>query len=502
MRDSSSGGPLFASRAPDTTGRGVSRRGLLKATAALSAAAASGACGRTEAAPRSALPALIAAREKMRATPGGRTVDASVTAAVRQVDLGGLVVPTWTYDGTVPGKPIRVRAGDTLRLSLRNNLPEDTSLHWHGIALRNDMDGPPKLTGPKVPKGTSTRFEFVVPDAGTYFAHPHSGLQSDRGLYFPVVVDDPADPGGYDVDEVLMLDDWLDGTGRPAQSPELAMQALQGSRRSMQMAAGAASPWGPDLGDVSYPLHLLNGRLPSDPYVVRARPGAKVRLRVVNAGADTAYRFSIEDHRLTVTHADGFPVVPVTVDELLLGMGERYDVTVTAKDGAFRMLAAAEGKPGAAAGVLRTGTGAAGGTATAPSGRLLTYADLAPDPSVRLEERPPDREVALVMRRQKGPYRWSFSGPDGQPTTVRPGERLRLVLENDTSMFHPVHVHGHTFALADEQGRGVRKDTVVVTPGQRLAIDVQADNPGRWLVHCHNLYHMEAGMMTQLDYDV
>ena len=83
-------------------------------------------------------------------------------------------------------------------------------------------------------------------------------------------------------------------------------------------------------GDVAYPLHVINGRAPSERETIDAKPGQRVRIRLINAGSDTAYRVAVGGHRLTVTHADGFPVNPVEVDTVLLGMGERYDIIVTA----------------------------------------------------------------------------------------------------------------------------------------------------------------------------
>ena len=87
-----------------------------------------------------------------------------------------------------------------------------------------------------------------------------------------------------------------------------------------------------------------------------------------------------------------------------------------------------------------------------------------------------------------------------EPLPVKAGERVRVVMTNQSMMFHPMHLHGHTFALTRPDGRGIRKDTVNVLPMQQLAVDLEADNPGQWLAHCHNVYHMELGMMTTLSY--
>lgn len=450
----------------------LTRRGLL-----LAAVAGAGGCSlrRTPGA-GSPLPALVQARERMRRSAGAQVVNARVTAAPVTVDLGGRLARTWAYDGAIPGRTIRVRAGDVLKVTVVNGLPERTSVHWHGVALRNDADGVPGLTGPAVEPGSQQVLDFTLPDPGTYFAHPHSGTQSDRGLYFPVVVEDPHEPVGYEVDETLMLDDWLDGTG--AGHPGRVLAALRAGERPAPRATDAGSPWGPELGDVSYPLHLVNGRTPTSPHVVTARPGDRVRLRVVNAGADTAYRFGVAGHSLTVTHADGWPVRHTQVDTLLLGMGERYDVLLTAADGAFAITAHPEGKPGTARAVLRTTSRRAPFRETGLAGRLLSYNDLRPLPAARLPPRAPDRQITFAMRRRPGGYNWTFGPGEDHPERVRTGERIRLVLQNDTSMFHPVHVHGHTFALTGPAGAGVRKGTVVVRPGEQLAVDLDADNPG------------------------
>lgn len=472
----------------------------------------------------------VARVEAARAT-NGRVVDVALTAAPGAVDLTGRVARTWLYNGTLPGPAVRVRPGDRLRATLTNRLPAPTTVHWHGLALRDDMDGVPGVTQEPVAPGASKTYDFIVPAAGTCFAHPHVGMQLDRGLYLPVLVDDPAEPGGYDVEAVLVLDDWVDGLGTtpdallralthagPTGSAGMADMGALGQTEAVTpaqlgIAAGLVgplsdegSPWGPVLGDVRYPLHLVSGRPPTDPLTVAATPGQKVRLRVVNAGADTAYRLAVGGHHLTVVAADGWPVVPVTVDSLLVGAGERYDVELTVGDGAFPLVAAPEGKPGLARAVLRTAAGPVPPADARPAelrGRLLSYADLAPTPAVALPARRPDRVRTLLLTGDMASYRWTLDNRDfahRRPVEVREGERLRLVFRNATAMAHPMHLHGHTFALAAGPGAGTRKDTVVVTPGQAVAVDVEAQNPGQWMLHCHNLYHGQAGMMTTLSY--
>jgi multicopper oxidase len=461
----------------------------------------------------------VAAAEVARRKSGGRLVTSRLTPRPVTLDLGGPEVSTWAYGDSAPGPLIRVRAGDLLRVEVDNQLPVSTSIHWHGLALRNDMDGVPGMTQKPIRSGGSFRYEFIAPDPGTYFYHPHSGVQLDRGLYGVLVVDDPDEPGRYDAEWIVVLDDWVDGTGR---TPDQVLAALQAAgdeesagdmhdmggmegmdHGSMGGMETMQSPLLGGAGDVAYPHYLLNGRTATDPVTLAARPGQRVRIRFVNAGSDTAFRVAVGGHRMTVTHSDGFPVVPGPTDALLIGMGERFDVTLTVADGVFPLVASAEGKNGRAAAVIRSGGGylpAADAQVPELAGQVLLGARLMADESVRMGPRSTDRRHDLVLGGTMAPYRWTINGeafPDAEALGIVQGERVRLRMVNQSMMFHPMHVHGHTFALT---GGGARKDTVVVPPMASLDVDLQADNPGQWAAHCHNIYHAETGMMTTLSY--
>lgn len=485
----------------------VSRRGLVFGSLGVLAAGALSSCGGDVAPASSRLigpdAPEVRAAERLRRTSARRVVDRKLTARPTSVDLGGRTVRTWAYDDAIPGPELRTTAGDLLRVELDNELPTTTSIHWHGLALRNDMDGVPGLTQDPIGAGSRFLYEFTTPDPGTYFFHPHTGVQLDRGLYGVLIVEDPAEPGGYDQEWVVVLDDWIDDTGRTpddvladlVSTPGMGHGGIMGETMSSTLLGGA--------GDVDYPLYLINGRTPRAPVTLAGRPGQRVRIRIVNAGSDTAFRVAIGGHRMTVTHSDGFPVRPAATDALLIAMGERYDVVVDLADGVFPLIAQAEGKAGAGLAVVRTSPGAAPPpTATVRElGRqVLLGTDLTAADSVRLDSRDVDRDLDAVLGGGMMSYRWTINGaayPDTDALVVTSGERVRLRLRNTSMMFHPMHLHGHTFAVA---GSGTRKDTVVVRPHQRLDVDLEADNPGQWALHCHNVYHAEAGMMTVLSY--
>jgi FtsP/CotA-like multicopper oxidase with cupredoxin domain len=446
---------------------------------------------------------------------GAATVTARYVASPMTWQLAGRDVSTWGYDGTLPGRALRATVGDVVEVTLDNELPVATSVHWHGLAIVNAMDGVPGVTQADIESGDSFTYRFEVPHSGTYWFHPHHGLQLERGLYAPLIVEDPDDHVAADVDYVVVLDDWLDGTGT---TPEAEYERIRAAGMEMgDMSGGmdhssmgmASSPLlGGDAGDARHEYHLINGRPLTDPATLEPAPraGDRVRLRVINASADTAYRVAVGGHRLTVTHSDGFAVQPVEVDAFLIGMGERYDVTFTVASGSWPIVAIAEGKDDRAGAVLRTSdtNGGAGVRFDAAEldGTWLRYADLAAHERVRLE--PPADVTSIPVALTGGMMMtdWGINGrPYGEhePLSLEYGAWYSLDITNDTTMWHPVHLHGHTPQIGRQPG-GARKDTVNLLPGAKTSLVFQADNPGEWMFHCHNAYHLEAGMATTVSY--
>jgi FtsP/CotA-like multicopper oxidase with cupredoxin domain len=412
------------------------------------------------------------------------------------VDLAGRTARTWGY-GTLPGPEIRLRAGDVLRVHVENELPEGTTVHWHGLAPPNAMDGVPRVTQQPIAPGETFTYEFETAVPGSFMYHAHAGMQLDRGLYGPLVVEPRSEPMAYDDEFVLMLDDWQDGlddahaqhgagTGEPGDDRDPGQEVSFGGRR--------------------YPLLIVNGRPPDDPTVVEARRGDRIRLRVMNIAADTGFRFAIAGHRLTVTHADGMPVEHVTVDALRLGMGERYDVLVdlTQPGGAWQIGVQPEGRAGWGRAVLRYRDGGAAETPPPDErpaeldARLLQYGDLLAVAPLQLPAGTPDRFYDLTL---SGTQIGGQSYPDADPLPVAEGEWVRVTMRNTSAKWHPMHLHGHHFQVLATGGRGPVKDTVSVPArGGEVTFDFLATNPGRWLFHCHNHHHMEDGMVRVVEY--
>lgn len=491
----------------------LSRRHVLFTGLGLASAGALSACGAKNtpaaapAAPNS--PLTIPSQTPLVAAPGTKTVNHVLTPRPVTLDLGGVTARTWAYDETLDAPVLRARAGDLLQVRVDNKLPTSTSVHWHGIALRQPSDGVPGVTQQPIEAGSSFTYQFVAPDPGTYFFHPHTGVQIDRGLYRPLVIDDPAEPGRYDHEWIITLDDWADGVGTSPDDILAAFKAQNGTVSSgMNHDMGGMdhgmSPLG-DAGDVTYPHYLVNGRVPAAPRTLTAKPGQKVRLRVVNASSDTIFKLALQGHRLTVTHTDGFPVTPTQASAVYLAMGERLDATITLGDGVFVLQAAPEGKKGTPArAIVRTGSGNVPAPDTRIAeldGKALLTTQLKPADSARLPDRKPDTTLDVALNGQMKPYAWGLNGKrfgEDTPLALSRGQRVRLRMTNMTMMAHPMHIHGHTWALPGSDG--LRKDTVLMRPMETVEADLQADNPGTWMLHCHNIYHAELGMMTTLRY--
>lgn len=488
------------------TSTGVTRRRFI--VGGLVAGVGLVSCGRSTPDSPHAPPDLSAAIARTEAARprSGHTVTAALTPRETTVDLGGVNVRTLAYGDTVPGPLIRANVGDEIAVTVRNDLDHPTSVHWHGIALRNDMDGAEPAT-PNVAAGQSFTYRFTAPRSGTYWAHPHTGLDADYGLYTPVIVDDPRDRGDYDAEWIVVLDDWTAGVGP---SPRQVFDGLR-DRRMGQMPmtrdGSSSSLLGGAAGDVNYPYYLANGRIAAAPTSFAATPGQRIRIRLVNAASDTAFRVALAGHAMTVTHTDGFPVIPTQVDSVLIGMGERYDVIVTAGDGSFPLVAAAEGKNVVARALLTTAAGTAPEPGFLPgelTGRVGTVDRFAAAPEADLHLGRTDVELPATLSGGMMGYDWAVNASGGgrrPPLSVTQGQSATLTFVNNTMMWHPMHLHGHTFQVVNQDGSpGARKDTVIVLPRRSVRVNFAADNPGIWMLHCHNTYHQSAGMMTSVDY--
>ncbi|QGY80250.1 copper resistance system multicopper oxidase [Sphingorhabdus lacus] len=290
--------------------------------------------------------------------------DISLRIARQTMRVDGKVSRAIGINGTVPAPLIRLREGQNVRLSVTNDLDEDSSIHWHGLILPFQMDGVPGVSFPGIKPRSTFVYEFPVVQSGTYWYHSHSGLQEQLGHYGPIVIDPKGpDPVGYDREHIVVLSDHSE------LSPEAIFRKLKVNPGHFNMQrqtlggllAGKDQPlkdrleWGAmrmdptDVADVNGSTYnfLVNGYGPKDNWTALFEPGERVRLRIINAAAMTIFNVRIPGLRMTIVQADGLNVRPVTVDEFQMGVAETYDVIVTPTDDrAYTLVAEANDRSG------------------------------------------------------------------------------------------------------------------------------------------------------------
>jgi FtsP/CotA-like multicopper oxidase with cupredoxin domain len=212
-----------------------------------------------------------------------------LNAAKAEVNLGkGPAFVAWAYNGQVPGPEIRVREGEIIRVVLKNELPEETSIHWHGVPVPNPMDGVPGITQKGVTPGETFTYEFEARPAGTYIYHSHAGYQLDQGLYGALVIEPSRQTRSYDREYTLLLEDWVmrDGGGvaRTRRRPPTRMMhhGMMGRRRDF------APTDGPLLEPV-YDGYGVNGKLYPEIEPLTVNKGERIKLRLSNPSSATIY---------------------------------------------------------------------------------------------------------------------------------------------------------------------------------------------------------------------
>ncbi|KGB56025.1 Copper-resistance protein CopA precursor [Sphingopyxis sp. LC81] len=290
--------------------------------------------------------------------------DITLRIARQTMRIDGKISRAIGINGTVPAPLVRLKEGQTARLTVVNDLDEDSSIHWHGLILPFQMDGVPGVSFPGIKPRSKFVYEFPVVQSGTYWYHSHSGLQEQLGHYGPIVIDPAgADPIGYDREHVVVLSD------HSQLSPEAIFRKLKVNPGHFNMQrqtlsgllAGKDQPlkeridWGKmrmdptDVADVNGSTYtfLVNGHGPRDNWTALFSPGERVRLRIVNASAMTIFNVRIPGLRMTVVQADGLNVVPTEIDEFQIAVAETYDVIVTpVEDRAYTLVAEANDRSG------------------------------------------------------------------------------------------------------------------------------------------------------------
>ena len=408
----------------------------------------------------------------------------------------------WSYDGKIPGPMIRVPRGGRVKRRLVNALDVPTSIHWHGIRIENAMDGVAGLTQDAVPPGERFDYDFAVPDAGTYWYHAHTNSmeQVGRGLSGVLIVDEESPPD-VDRDEVLMLDDWL-------LDPETG-GFVEPFAHPMMMSHGGRT--GNLLG--------VNGQYA---YAMQARSGERLRLRLINAANARIFVLRLQGMAGWTVALDGMPMAApeAVADEIVIAPAQRVDliVDVTAAEGdAAGLLMSMQDDSWEA--LVEMAVAGRAAPREAPPTPLPANPNTAPPDLSGARSFELAMEGGAMAGMESATYKgerlgfraliergqfWALSGQAGLAdtpfATFRRGEVARVRLTNQTAFPHAMHLHGMHFREVRPDGSlGPLRDTILSVPQQPLEIAFTADNPGKWLLHCHMLAHAAAGMNTWIE---
>ncbi len=464
-------------------------------------------------------------------------------------------------NGQIPAPTLEFEEGDEAEIVVRNQLPDDElSLHWHGILLPPEMDGVSYVSTAPILKGQSHVFRFKLRQSGTYWYHSHTNVQEQKGVFGAFVVHPKKEPFPAEHDVVVLLSDWSDEDawdilknlrkdGDYYLHKKNTVRSLWGALQEGKLSAYFQNEWermgGMDYSDVGYDAFLMNGKIA--PQLSQARKGQKVRLRIINAAASSYFLVRLGQSPMKVIAADGLPIQPVYARELQMGMAETYDVLFEVPDQKnFELSAYAQDGTGKASGWIGSGErvetlprdapelyasmnhsghggqgghsmhgmhdrhamprhgGGAAGSQASSAVETLTVDQLRAIAPTEFSSKIPVAETKLVLGGDMERYVWHINGKaihQDRNIDVREGDVIRFVFQNETMMHHPMHLHGHFFRVLTEQGDySPLKHTVDVPPHGSRTIEFLANEPGQWMLHCHNLYHMKNGMSRVVKY--
>ena len=449
----------------------------------------------------------------------------TLTAERATANVGPGIVDAWTLNGTLPSPTLRARQGDTARIRLVNQLPEETILHWHGLAVPYEADGHPRW---QIHPGQTYDYEFrIVNRAGTYWYHPHTHMrtaaQTYQGMGGLFIVEDEEE-GSYELPRgereipLIVQDKRLGGGLSLAYEPGMGPDMMMGYLGDTPFGNGVANP------------------------TVEVRR-ARYRLRILNACNARILELGLSNgDPMTLIGSDGgLLAAPVPVDRIMLGPAERADVVVdfSARPPGERVMLRSHAfqipgmMMGMGMGMGRGGVGGRGmgrgrgmmGGGGLPQGTEMDLLELV------VQDGAPEEGPPLPTRFAEVPSRGDITADTPRRTfrfqsmmmshtinglsfdaqrvdaRVRRNETEVWTFVNESELPHPVHVHAGQFRVLSRTGGRARlmpweaglKDTVLTLPGERVDVAVRFFYPGTFLLHCHNLEHEDMGMMTNYE---
>lgn len=416
------------------------------------------------------------------AQPNGEVVDYPITAEPSNIELpSGTITNAWTYNGNTPGSEIHLTLGDTLRIPFTNNLPDETTIHFHGIRVPHAMDGVPGVTQDPVQPGESFVYEFTPKDAGTFWFHPHvrGSEQLERGLYGTIIVENEYTQS-LDQDRVIVLDDW-----------RLSSANIINESFNHPHDVSHDGRW----GDIT-----VNNKITE---TVKAQAGERVRLRLVNAANGRVFQ-PVFSQKVELVAVDGMSLEKPTPYEVMeIAPGNRIDVEFIAAND-FTVIDTFLGKRNPLLDLEVSGDKVTPPVIDYPNNIHIPSWD---SPEIISAE--PDIEYVLdadgggTMGMMA--FNWSINGDlygTDTPLNLTHEKVSKVRFRNDSLRIHPMHLHGQFFKVIARDGELVDepywRDTVLVNGTEIIDVMLMPRDKGEWAMHCHIQEHAEAGMMTTL----
>lgn len=434
-----------------------------------------------------------------------QAVDLNVTK--KKINVNGRDATVFALsqpDGTLG---VKFEKNQEFNVRLKNTLNVPTSVHWHGLILPNDQDGVAFVTQYPIYPTQYYQYRFPLVQSGTFWMHSHLGLQEQQLLSAPLIISESDDAKIASQEVVLLLADFS------FKSPAAILQNLRcknyshdkmSSNESMKMTT-------PDIVEVDYDAYLTNSRTLKNPEIIEVTPGTKVRLRIINAASATNFFINLGSMSGEAIAVDGNRITGLKGSQFELADAQRIDIVlqIPNEGGAFPILAQAEGTDKQTGLILATKNAKVPEISEKAANKMGALTNAQESKLRALNPLPPkkvDRQLTVELGGNMTDYIWTINGqawPESTPLVVEKGQRVEIIFKNKTSMSHPMHLHGHVFQVTSIDGKpfeGAMRDTILVTPNSTLSIQFDANNPGVWPLHCHILYHVEAGMFTVVRY--
>lgn len=431
----------------------------------------------------------------------GAQTQTELKVASRIIEVNGRAAKVIGISSGGGGNGLSLMLGERFRTRVKNDLDVETLLHWHGLNPPSAQDGVPMLSQAALKPGESFDYDFVNTRSGTHWMHSHVGLQEQQLLAAPLIVRETAEPLFDEQEHVVMLHDFT------FRDPQEILAELQGGGHAGHAMGGMEMAM---LNDITFDAYLANERTLADPEVVRVGRATQIRLRIINGAAASNMWIDLGALQGELIAVDGNAVFPLKGSLFPLAIAQRADIRVKLPEGngAWPILFRPEG--------LSARTGIYLATQGAEIARLASEGDVAPEVGLAQEMKlrsvaalprePVTRTEILTLTGGGADYLWGLNGKSSMHETiftVRENELIEVIMQNQTGMAHPMHLHGHYFkvvAVNNVPIEGALRDTILVPPSTSVTIRFAADNPGNWAFHCHHLYHMNAGMMGAIRY--